>query len=584
MPISVGNGAERTTRDERVLSTGGNAPSTTNRYDRGDIIAKAEQSDNPNGLKYAAAVELAKQALSDKDDVDDKLFKDTIDQQFQALSPDGGLTGRDMRGENLWTDLVGGAKDAIEGFNTAVGNGMDAVFDNTLGNLGNLGKSEGDADYDWAKKLFNGQDLSIVPDIAEDILLTAVPYVGPALAMGKNAIQQSDNIAEGLSGYDSITGEKIDGGQQAAKIGEAALSTALSGAGGIGKANRALKAQKLGKDLAEETGVTASKLDKAAQRAAEAMPENASIRDKALQTLQDAVGEGGEQALRDANPSFRDVLAQATQVPDNIAGAAKSYKEGFANAKSYNRSLRDLQASDKAKETAKEYQAAVNDSGKRQVKKDQPELVADNDLMNPTGFRGGLANIARMARPYMQAARGQGVIGDVSDAAMRNVPAIEQALPQTIGQRQGERIARQELFSGKEPSKLAKAAGSTAAGYAGGLGNAVLSQMAETGGGPLDAMETMLDPDNGALMSNPTGSVLPFILPLGAKQLSKINPKMSGANHSYRPESTGFNAARAAAAGNDVGLDNEADVGAYLTDPELARRLDYLVGRKKEAE
>lgn len=572
MPIKAGDGAERSTRIERTLSTGGNAPNTTNWYDRGNIIAKANQSDNPNGLKYAAAVELAKQALSNKDDVDDKLFKDTIDQQFQTLSPDDGMTGRDMRGENLWTDLVGGAKDAINGFNSAVGNGLDAVWDNTLGGI------------TGTKDAFNGQDLAIVPDIAEDILLTAVPYVGPALAMGKNAVQQSDNIAEGLSGYDSITGEKIDGGQQAAKLGEAALSTALSGIGGIGKANRALKAEKLGKDLAEETGVTASKLDKAAQRVAEATPENASVRDKALQNLQDAVGEGGEQALRDANPSFRDVLAQAADIPENIANAAKDYKQGFANAKTYNQSLRDLQASDKAKDVAKEYRAAVEDSGKRQVKKDNPELVADNKLMNPTGFTGAIRNAARMAQPYIQAARGQGVIGDVSDAAMRNVPAIEQAFPKTIGQRQGERIARQELFSGKDPSKLAKAAGSTAAGYAGGLGNAVLSQMAETGGDPLDAMETLLDPDNGALMSNPTGSVLPFILPLGAKQLSKINPKMSGANHSYRPESTGFNAVRAVAAGNDVGLDNEADVGAYLSDPELARRLDYLVGRKKEAE
>lgn len=183
-----------------------------------------------NDAKYLLASKTAQERFKDVDGIDDNRMKQEIDNIYEnELGATN--TGREQRGENSVTDVIGGIKDFFGTVNNGIGSGLDWVFDNTVGNLAGL------ADEQWGndlKNAFTGEDLSIVPDIAEDVLLSMIPGAGIPLVVAKNAIQQSDNIAEAISGKDNITKEDLDGWQQAGKIGEAILGTGLAALPGIG--------------------------------------------------------------------------------------------------------------------------------------------------------------------------------------------------------------------------------------------------------------------------------------------------------------------------------------------------------------
>lgn len=196
---------------------------------------KAESSaEKSNGAftaddaKYGMAVELANSRLGQYDDVDDNKRKEMIDSIYEN-ELGASTSGRDYRGENIATDIIGGMKDGINGFNTAIGNGLDFAFDNTIGNLFSLFGN------DDVKNMWTGEDLAMIPDVIEDLALAAIPGVGVPLVIGKNAIQQSDNIAEALSGIDNVTRQGLTGDQRVGKATTAALTTGLSALPGIGK-------------------------------------------------------------------------------------------------------------------------------------------------------------------------------------------------------------------------------------------------------------------------------------------------------------------------------------------------------------
>lgn len=179
--------------------------------------------------KYGMAVELANSRLGGFDNVDDAKRKEMIDSIYEnELGAE--TSGHDYRGENIATDIIGTMKDGINGFNRTIGDGMDFVFDNTIGNIAGLFGMGDDV-----KNAFNGEDLSIIPDAIEDIAIGAIPFAGIPLVVAKNAIQQSDNIAEALSGVDNVTRQSLDPSQQLGKGTTAALTTGLSALPGVGK-------------------------------------------------------------------------------------------------------------------------------------------------------------------------------------------------------------------------------------------------------------------------------------------------------------------------------------------------------------
>lgn len=202
-------------------------------------------------VKYQTAVDMARMKFQDNETVDESIFKDTIDNYYEQMNPE--KTAREMRGENSWTDFVGSAKDAINGFNTAIGSGIDYVFDNTFGNL--VGLVNEDAG-DKVKGFMSGEDLAIIPDIATDMALYA-SGVGIPVALAKNAIQLSDYMGSAVSGKDSLTLEDLDAGQRAANAALGFGGTLLSAVPGVGKGVNIAKTAS--KDAAKKTANEAMK-------------------------------------------------------------------------------------------------------------------------------------------------------------------------------------------------------------------------------------------------------------------------------------------------------------------------------------
>lgn len=185
--------------------------------------------------KYAAAVAMARNDLSDKN-VDRTTFKNAIDSYYNTMG--ASKSGREMRGENSWTDFVQGVNDFTHGVNTGIGNGIDWLWDNGVGNFTDLvaGKEAGDA----VKNFMTGEDLSIIPDIASDVLLTIPGWTIP-LVVAKEGFRNADNFNEAISGKDSVTLEDLDDSQRAAKAALGTMGVGLSVLPGVGKARSIAK-------------------------------------------------------------------------------------------------------------------------------------------------------------------------------------------------------------------------------------------------------------------------------------------------------------------------------------------------------
>ena len=215
------------------------APETAESFTRQASSLKSDED------KYQAAVDLAKISLQNEEKVNDSMFKEAIDTYYDQMNPE--KTGREMRGENGWTDLVGSTRDLINGFNTGIGNALDFGFDTAVGLPLELMGAKGAAQD--ARNLFTGEDLAIIPDIATDVALIA-SGVGIPLMVAKNAAQLSPQMAQGISGKDAITLEQMDAGQQAANAALGFGGLGLSLIPGIGKGVNVAKAAS--KDVAEE--------------------------------------------------------------------------------------------------------------------------------------------------------------------------------------------------------------------------------------------------------------------------------------------------------------------------------------------
>lgn len=222
-------------------------------FDYDQIVQNAEDTDNPDGFKYQAAVEMAKQLAGEG--TDDKDMRKLVDSEFAKLNPT--YTGEQMRGEDdLVSKAVGGADDLIDAGSKGIGWLVDQVWD--LGPANLAGLIGGGADLllnggkgDWgnrardtvSKVIGNGEDdifsADTIGDIGMDLMLSAIPGAGLPLLLAKQGIQDADDLKEAATGRDSITMEQLDPGQRAAKVGSSLLDIALTAAPAIGKARNA---------------------------------------------------------------------------------------------------------------------------------------------------------------------------------------------------------------------------------------------------------------------------------------------------------------------------------------------------------
>ena len=255
-----------------------------------DAAVKNAKTDE---AKYQAAVEKAREEIGDKDVSRDE-FKRIIDKYFKDLG--ASKTGREMRGENGWTDFVGGVNNVINGVNTTVGNAVDFAWDNVVGNAGGLiSKDLGDD----IKNMATGKDLALVPDIASDVALTVAGLTPVVVA--KEAFRNADNFKEAATGKDSVTLEDLGDEQRFAKAGMGALALALSALPGVGKAKNILKASD--KETAE--GLLTRQTDKALEKAAEATAKSDAVSAAAKEEA-DAI-----KALQKARGASRSAASQS---------------------------------------------------------------------------------------------------------------------------------------------------------------------------------------------------------------------------------------------------------------------------------
>lgn len=187
----------------------------------------AANNSNSDEVKYKVAVEAAKNNLKDQPDVDERELKAEIDNELKHLG--ASKSGAAIRGESPFSQALEGARNFIDDATLAVGNGVDWLADNTVGNF--IGLFDKDLS-NVAKNFMDGKDLQAIVDVASDVGLAALGPAGWAAMLGKNAIQQSDNIIEGITGKDSTTMEDVN---SPAKLAEGLGGLALSAVPVAGK-------------------------------------------------------------------------------------------------------------------------------------------------------------------------------------------------------------------------------------------------------------------------------------------------------------------------------------------------------------
>lgn len=248
-------GFQKGTTPQKPVDTSGiktkREPDANFDYDK--IAQDAEATGNPDGFKYQAAVEMAKQMAGEGTDDDD--MRDLVDSEFAKLNPT--YTGAQMRGEDDFVSMaLDGADDLLDEASGFIGRGVDQLWD--LGPANLAGLIGGGADLlfnggkgDWGKKAHDTVSKAIgneegdifsadtIGDIGMDLLLAAVPGAGLPLLVAKQGIQNFDDIKEAASGRDSVTMEEIDGKQRAAKLGTSLLDIGLTALPAIGKARNA---------------------------------------------------------------------------------------------------------------------------------------------------------------------------------------------------------------------------------------------------------------------------------------------------------------------------------------------------------
>lgn len=231
-----------------------------------DAVRAAEESDDPDAYKYKLAVEIVDSQIGNEQTLGDDEYRQAIDATFDQMNPT--VSGAEMRDESNdpFSSAVRGARGVIDDINQAAGTGLDWLWDNTAGNLAGLvggGVSAllgGDFEDAFEDAKGNVSDWvtpetgAMASDMMMDLGLAAIPGVGIPLSVAKNAIQNSENIWEGITGVDDITGEKIDPGQQIAKLATGFGGTALAALPGIGKAGNASKIGKAGRQAIDELG------------------------------------------------------------------------------------------------------------------------------------------------------------------------------------------------------------------------------------------------------------------------------------------------------------------------------------------
>ena len=296
-----GKGSKKTSFGVKIPATVDERRLASPKSDKGkaDISAFQDEIDRlDDGLsgdqdKLALAAKLVNDQIGDESTLGDTAYRNAVQATYDDMNPSLGYVT--ISGD--WGDPVRQLNDAINDVNYGIGSGLDWLWDNTvaagLGGLADFtGLGDGEAVKEQVADFMTPEGGSIAADMLIDLGLGLIPGVGPWLAVGKGLVQNSENIYEGLTGRDDITGERLDPGQQFAKALLGVGGTALDVIPGIGNARAA------GKVASEAIG----KADDVAASAAKVMNNLSDVSKEGLKSsgLLDPVSRGANRAARQA--------------------------------------------------------------------------------------------------------------------------------------------------------------------------------------------------------------------------------------------------------------------------------------------
>ena len=482
-------------------------------------IKAAEESDDPDAYKYKLAVEIVDSQIGNEQTLGDDEYRQAIDATFDQMNPT--ISGSEMRDEDdLLSGAIRGAKGVIDDINYGVGSGIDWLWDNTVGNAAGaiggglnalFGGDFDDSFNDVKENVSNWvtpETGSMVSDMLFDLGLSAIPGIGIPLAAGKNAIQNSENIFEGITGVDDITGEKIGGGQQVAKLATGLGGVALSTIPGLGKAKNA---GKIAKDASKAIG-TYDDLLEGSDDMLRALESNdidniINTASKSDSSLMKAIGEDATRFRAESNASKLPINAAGSRLepptPFDAAGKAEGINavRGLRNQASVaSRTNTPRAAIDELVAGAKNY----------------PSNFTGNMKDAGAAMKSAAKNIAGL-HPIKAGGDVFQAVKNVSDALVPNrTPlniqssiiggAADPTIPQKIG------TMGATLLTSSAP-RLAT-----------GIGSGLLANYAENGDRAIEALANGIDNESGA-------AALPLMMMAftpGAKRASSWLPNPSG--------------------------------------------------------
>lgn len=406
----------------------------------------AAKNANTDDARYQAAVEKARQDFSGQD-VDRRTFKNAIDTNFKNYG--GTKTGREMRGENAWTDFVQGVNDLTHGVNTGIGNLVDAGWDTVVGGIGDMISPEFGNDI---RNFGTGEDLAIVPDILSDVLLT-MSTVGIPLVVAKEGFRNADNFNSAISGKDPITLEELTPEQRALRGLMGVGTTSLAALPGISKLKGAWNAAD--KKIVENAAKAAEgSVDEAKKKAIYGLSDpGKKLSDEAKKQLDKAVAGKIDEAAEAAGvKEFTSAKKEAEKWNErlgksqferalDILGAdVRGVGEGLTEVPEvFKKSLQEVKDSKTAASAMRKANKAVK---KSKANKEEPELsyekafkdIADKSEDMPAAVKNlGYDNIDALYSSLPRALNGEEIgkfVPRKVQLARRGTPGIKHAISQ----------------------------------------------------------------------------------------------------------------------------------------------------------
>lgn len=211
-------------------------------------LSQIASSGRDDQFKYQYAVDLARQDLGG-DTSDTEEFRNLVDDYYAQMDPD--TSAEEMRGESGFTQAVRAVGETYDNVNDLLGDGIDWLWDNTVGNVaGGLGGLVGafandeDLGEEWkqaASDVVSDDTADAIASMGTGMLVSAIPGLGVPLSIGLTAAQHSDDLYEALMGRDAVTRERLSEAERLGRLGSSVLDTALAAVPAIGKAGRYIR-------------------------------------------------------------------------------------------------------------------------------------------------------------------------------------------------------------------------------------------------------------------------------------------------------------------------------------------------------